>query len=450
MIPALANHLWQSTCFAIAVGVFCYWLRRDGAHIRYWLWWIASIKFLVPFSLLTAVGARLAGAAPVGLVPETWTVTAVLVANPFAGEPGSWSPSAVLLGLWAAGSVVLLVRLAAAGLRLQTIVAQARPDRSLDLDGRSIRVYTTAAAVEPGIVGIFRPVLLLPHGIERLLSPAQLDAVLSHEIGHVRRRDNLMAALHMLVEVVFWFHPLVWWIGARLVDERERACDELVVASGHDRTTYAESILDVCEHYAVTPLRCAAGISGSDLKRRITQIMRYQGMNDLKSSKKWLLSISAFAVLGVPIFSGLALQEAAIAQDSEEAFLNPAITDGTAPLADDEYLPIVKVAPIYPPRAAARGLEGYVVLEYTVATDGSTDNVAVVESSSTLFENSAIESALKYKYKPRVVNGTPVAVDGVRIKIVYALEHDDILLNPDAATAESGQTDDAEEIIVRP
>jgi bla regulator protein BlaR1 len=53
-----------------------------------------------------------------------------------------------------------------------------------------------------------------------------MEAMLAHELCHVRRRDNLTSAMHMVVEVVFWFHPLVWWIGVRLMEERERACDE--------------------------------------------------------------------------------------------------------------------------------------------------------------------------------------------------------------------------------
>src|SRR5262249_31795680 len=81
----------------------------------------------------------------------------------------------------------------------------------------------TTRQFEPGIVGIRRPTLLLPAGIEARLAPEQMRAVLAHERCHLRWRDNLTAALHMLVETVFWFHPLVWWIGRRLIEERERA-----------------------------------------------------------------------------------------------------------------------------------------------------------------------------------------------------------------------------------
>lgn len=91
-------------------------------------------------------------------------------------------------------------------------------------------------------------------------------------------------------------------------------------------------------------------------------------------------------------------------------------------ISDGEYLPIVKVAPVYPSRALQRGIQGYVIVEYTVTTTGSVRDPKVVESSSSLFERAAIESALKYKYKPRVIDGEAVEVPGVMTKITFELE----------------------------
>ena len=90
-------------------------------------------------------------------------------------------------------------------------------------------------------------------------------------------------------------------------------------------------------------------------------------------------------------------------------------------ISDGEYLPIVKVAPVYPARALSRGLNGYVIVEFTVTTNGSVRDVFVVESSSTLFERAASEAALKFKYKPRVIDGTAVEVPGVRNRITFEI-----------------------------
>lgn len=94
---------------------------------------------------------------------------------------------------------------------------------------------------------------------------------------------------------------------------------------------------------------------------------------------------------------------------------------GLAP-SDGEYLPIVKVRPIYPRRALSRGLEGYVIVEFTVTKAGTTRDVRVVESSSSMFERNAVLAAGKFKYKPRVVDGQPIEVAGVRNKITFLIE----------------------------
>lgn len=93
-------------------------------------------------------------------------------------------------------------------------------------------------------------------------------------------------------------------------------------------------------------------------------------------------------------------------------------------VSDGEYLPIVKVAPIYPNRAAQRGIEGHCTVEYTVTTSGAIRDPFVVESdcTSSLFQRASIKAALKFKYKPRVIDGSAVEVAGVRNRFTYKLD----------------------------
>lgn len=92
------------------------------------------------------------------------------------------------------------------------------------------------------------------------------------------------------------------------------------------------------------------------------------------------------------------------------------------PPTRSDYQPIVKTMPDYPPRAEQRGVEGYVIVEYTVTTTGETKDWKVVESSSALFDRAAIESTKEYKYLPRTLDGTPIEVPGVRTRIEFVLE----------------------------
>jgi protein TonB len=91
-------------------------------------------------------------------------------------------------------------------------------------------------------------------------------------------------------------------------------------------------------------------------------------------------------------------------------------------IAEGDYLPIVRVAPVYPARALSRGLEGYVDMSFTVTTAGTVRDPIVLFSTSSLFERSATRAVMKFKYKPRVVDGIPVDVSGVKTRISFQIE----------------------------
>jgi len=178
----------------------------------------------------------------------------------------------VLLGL------IFLVRL------LRQIRAVERTATPLGFN-LPIPVMSSSTRFEPGVFGIRKPILVLPAGITGRLTRAQLEAVLVHELCHVRRRDNLTAAIHMVVEMIFWFHPLVWWIRSQLVAERERACDEDVLRLGTDPQVYAECILNTCRYYLEAPFVCMSGVTGSDLKKRIARIVSGAQSTDSPSKR---------------------------------------------------------------------------------------------------------------------------------------------------------------------
>lgn len=294
MPAALANHLLQSTIFAVGAGLVTLLLRNNHARTRYWIWLTASLKFLIPFSIFVELGHWFTrSSAPAMAYPQVAFVVDE-ISQPFTiASPVSvvsapvTAPSMMLPAIWICGSAAVLIFWFVRWRRVAVMLRASSPQ------------------LEPGAFGIFRPVLYLPPGIADQLDEAQLQAIVAHERCHIRCRDNLTAALHMLVEAVFWFHPLVWWIGARLVDERERACDEEVVRLGSDPDVYAESILKVCQLYLASPLVCASGISGSDLAARIESIMKPSPLRKLSVAKKIALGAVGIVVLGAPVASGI-------------------------------------------------------------------------------------------------------------------------------------------------
>jgi bla regulator protein BlaR1 len=321
LVP-LANHLWQSTLFGAAVWLVTLLLRSNAASVRHRLWLTASVKFLVPFSLFVGLGARLPlRTAPIAS-PRPVSVVFNAIGSPFPttttiNRGGTFQPPErqlsrlpnALTGLWFCGFA------GCAGwwfLGWRKLCRALRRGVPLDL-GRvggdiSVPAISSNERIEPGVFGVFRPVLLLPEGLAQRLTPDQLRAVVAHEMSHVRRRDNVANAIHMLAEALFWFHPLVWWIERRLLDEQERACDEEVLREGGDPQVYAESIMRICEFYVNSPLICVAGITGSDLKLRVREIMRAGVRPRLSVAARLLLCTAALLILAGPMVVGIAVR----------------------------------------------------------------------------------------------------------------------------------------------
>lgn len=305
------NHLWQSTLFAGFAALLTLALRKNQARTRYWVWLAASLKFLLPFSLLMLVGRQLDWPARPDLAHTRLSVAMQQASQPFsdtdrvetfaAAAPRAPSAARWWLLAWAAGFAAVSLR---SYLRWRSVRAIVRVAAPLPLPV-GIEARSSRALLEPGVFGIFRPILLLPQGIADRLTPGQLRSIIAHEMCHVRRRDNLAAALHMTVEALFWFHPLVWWLGARLVEERERACDEEVLRKGNDPGAYAQGILKVCEFYLESPRECVAGVSGANLQRRIEEIMTNRIVQKLNFGRKLLLAGAGMLAVAVPIAIGV-------------------------------------------------------------------------------------------------------------------------------------------------
>jgi uncharacterized protein (TIGR03435 family) len=322
MTPS-ANHLWQSTLCAVAVWLLTVALRRNRAAVRYGLWLAASVKFLIPFSLLVSAGGQLGWRTAPAIGQAQFPVVMEEIAQPFARPARATEPPpasnplpAILLGVWFCGFAISVIF----WFRWWRQMCAAR--RSASFFGGTGRwpvrpvvpVLSTPTRLEPGVFGICKPVLLLPAGITDRLTPSQFEAVIAHELCHIRRRDNLTAAIHLVVEAVFWFHPLVWFIRQRLVEERERACDEEVLCTAARPDDYAEGILNVCKFYLESPPLCVSGVTGSNLKKRIEAIMANHSTYRLNFGRKLLLAFAGIAAVAGPLALGIANAPAIRAQ----------------------------------------------------------------------------------------------------------------------------------------
>ena len=326
----LGNHLWQCTVFGAAAAVLAFVFRKLNARIRCWIWLTASAKFLIPFSLIIAIvgslDISLKHTAPAA--PQTAIAYLENISQPFgvhspapipapAKPDGTDRITTALFAVWLSGSLTVLLFYMIRGKRLGLVLGRSKPLtdgrafeqlRSLERNRgskRRIRLACSDSSLEPGVFGVFRPTLLLPEGIVGRLSDSELEAIIAHEIAHVRRHDNLISALHMFAEALFWFHPMIWWLGAKLVEERERACDEEVLRMGKNPQSYAEGILKICEFCLQSPLRCVAGVTGRDMQKRVQAIMSHRTGGTLTRAKKLALTMAGIIALAFPVVLGL-------------------------------------------------------------------------------------------------------------------------------------------------
>ena len=327
---AVANHLWQSSVFAVAACLMVLTLRRNRAHVRYGIWLAASVKFLIPFSLLIDLGGFLRKPQHASPSLQTTLSSAMgVVGQPFSGLPAQTVNAQslpahftvllpeVFAAVWFCGVVTVLLIWCTRWKKIYRALRRAVPVKSgrefallrrletLAKARRHIPMLRSLDVMEPGIFGIFRPVMLWPDRLSERLENEHIEGILAHELVHVRRHDNLTAAVHMLVEVVFWFHPMVWWIESRMLQERERACDEAVVLLAGRPEVYAEGLLKACRFCAESPLICVSGITGADLKDRIIRIMTEHLVQKMDLSRKLLLGGVAFVSLAIPVALGL-------------------------------------------------------------------------------------------------------------------------------------------------
>jgi bla regulator protein blaR1 len=339
----VGDHVWQSTLFAGGAGLLTLAFRNHHAQVRNGLWLAASVKFLIPFAALVAIGShfgwrRTAPTAP-NLAP--FAIDMDTVSQPFSRFAAGTSPlvashnmasavPAFLFAIWLCGCAAILLTWWARWRRVMVTIREASPIRQgPELDAlrcleamagitTPVALVSSDASFEPGVFGIVSPVLLWPRSITERLTAAHVEGILAHELSHVRRRDNLAAAIHMVVETLFWFHPLVWWLGARMVEERERACDEDVLRLGGEPKIYAESILKVCEFYLESPLLCVSGVTGSNLKERMERIIRNRVGRTLNGSRKLFLAAAGFAALAVPVAVGVLTAPRLLAQSAAD------------------------------------------------------------------------------------------------------------------------------------
>jgi membrane fusion protein, multidrug efflux system len=185
--------------------------------------------------------------------------------------------------LWGIGVIVLTARLVLQWRSIQRVSSGRQPieDPALVSTLRSIEdrlgirttvgLFSCATASVPFVLGWLKPAILLPAGLVTGLSATELDAIIAHELAHIRRHDYLVNLLQTLVETIYFYHPAVWWISRLARQERECCCDEMAAMACGDRALYGRALLAL-EQWRDAPARLRVAANGGSLVERVRRL----------------------------------------------------------------------------------------------------------------------------------------------------------------------------------
>jgi beta-lactamase regulating signal transducer with metallopeptidase domain len=268
-------------------------IRGANATTKYWIWVVTGFNFIVPTgAVIDKLWApHLAWARPLGAIGDpTWKMTQ------------GWT--AVVLGvIWIVGAFAMFLRLISRVRRERESQASVRLSKQHEASGftaAGIPVRFDTRHRAPAVCGIFKPCILLPIGIDRLLNQREFDAVLLHELAHARRRDNLIRLFHELSLCALWFHPLIWLAGARMALYRELSCDESVIRRAHG-TELVSALAKLALPERGLPLQAAAS---SHLSYRLARLAG--PAQTTNSAATLLLTLLFAAVVAAGIFQTIA------------------------------------------------------------------------------------------------------------------------------------------------
>ncbi|MPR34895.1 M56 family metallopeptidase [Salmonirosea aquatica] len=290
----LLHSVWQAALLCTIAALGFYLLRSHSAQSRYTLG-------------VTMLGTQILASVATYLyyLPATIEKTAVSALVPYtaggtlAGLNSSVAPLPTLLRIqlwlaahlnelvvcWFIGVGILLLRFAGGWFYLERLRFVSRPVKNavwhtrfgvlvakLNI-GRSVELRETARIVTPMVVGVLQPVVLVPIGLMTGLSVKEVEAVLAHELAHIRRHDYFVNLVQSFVEVVYFFHPALWWLSDRIRTEREHCCDDLAMAVCDDRLSLAHALVRVAEFRHESSLVVAFAANKPLLLRRVRRVL---------------------------------------------------------------------------------------------------------------------------------------------------------------------------------
>jgi TonB family protein len=391
---ALLHFVWQALPVTVLLWLALWLLRKRSAALRY-IVCCAALALLAAFPVVTTLMLyKRPSATPFGL---NMAIGSIQFDPSAPTQPAGWFPLVQdwAVPIWAFGVLLLSVRMAwgctriaalrrageAAGAELcSTVTAMARRMGVT----RPVRILLSYVTDSPSVTGWLRPVLLLPVCAISGLTPEQLEAVLAHELAHIRRHDYLVNLLQMAAETLLFYHPAVWWISTRIRHERELCCDDVAVRATGGALSYARALTALEKLRAARPVLALRSTDGP-LFLRIRGLVA--GGGEYGPSK-----LSGAVALALALIGGTLTMNWSHAQEPPQHAPGVSVDTGGAALLHGREVR-------YPEELRSKGVRGTVALEATIDKAGQVVDARVL-SGPTELRKAALSAVLDWHFAP--------------------------------------------------
>lgn len=299
---ALVHTLWQGTVFAAVAALALRLSQSRSSSVRYGIGIgtlaLQLVTFLATFWICyEPVRATLL----ISGEHQTSLVMTSSASGNWIGELTTWLNHhfPLLVMVWFCGTALLMVRLVGGWIFVQRLtrknvspVAEVwqtclnQLGKQLGIT-KSVRLIESAEIAVPMTIGWLKPLVLVPIGLLAGLSPRQVEAVLAHELAHIRRYDYLVNLIQSAVEILLFFHPAIWWLSARVREEREHCCDDVAIQLCGERASLAQALVHIEERrQAVLVTPALAMAFGARKQSFVQRVKRVIGVSEQQSSSK--------------------------------------------------------------------------------------------------------------------------------------------------------------------
>jgi beta-lactamase regulating signal transducer with metallopeptidase domain len=291
----LIHSIWQGTLLMLVAVAAFYFLRKKSANTRYlagvgflFAQVVASVgTFIYYYPKTTSAVSNVKALARYSALSASRTWAEVSRDLPISFKVQMWLTAHLheLVICWLIGSGILLLRFAGGWIFTERLRMNAKIVMDKEWRARfgviiakmniskAVEFRETAKVLTPMVIGTFSPVVLIPIGLLSGFSTAQVEAILAHELAHIRRNDYLINMLQSFVEVIFFFHPAIWWLSEKVRAEREHCCDDIALAVCGDKMSLAHALVKVAEWQATPGLAMAFASKKPLLLHRVQRVL---------------------------------------------------------------------------------------------------------------------------------------------------------------------------------